>query len=427
MCSRLATETRAAVAAWRRRSWLGLSWIINNVVRPPSDSVLPQPLVFVLVPLCHGCSSRPLPSPLPLSPARPVPHPRLGLQRHPRTRREHLPRSPPHRPPPLTPASPPQTLPDALPPDDARSLDLHLQLLRDTAASVSPPSSPADIERSLRQLALLWEDYYLPRFPGPFFRVRVADVRAVGGSWTTALSLYDEVSRLSLLLDPPPAHAMPSPGPRLPRPHGRSLLSPVRLHRPRPRPEGRRAPRSVRARPPLSRSPLIASSPQERQHEILPALEACSPACCPLFLAHASQCCPRHARRLAHLHHAATVSQLQLGPDHPARPALSSHFSSTSLASFFVPRSIPSSPSPPSPSQSVASCRPSSNSPKTAHQRIPMPSSRPCRTSKRYDPSCVLLPPPILFLRRSTPKCSRSKTPQNSSPPTISRPSTSSS
>lgn len=85
------------------------------------------------------------------------------------------------------------TLPDALPPDDARSLDLHLQLLRDTAASVSPPSSPADIERSLRQLALLWEDYYLPRFPGPFFRVRVADVRAVGGSWTTALSLYDEV------------------------------------------------------------------------------------------------------------------------------------------------------------------------------------------------------------------------------------------
>ncbi|KAG6333164.1 hypothetical protein ID866_5931, partial [Astraeus odoratus] len=87
-------------------------------------------------------------------------------------------------------------LPEGMSPEDASTLTEHLQVLQDAAASLSPSSPPAEIEqfeRKLRQLALAWEDYYLPKFPGPFFRVRVADVRAVGGSWSTALTLYDEV------------------------------------------------------------------------------------------------------------------------------------------------------------------------------------------------------------------------------------------
>lgn len=54
-------------------------------------------------------------------------------------------------------------------------------------------SDLSDYERRLRKLALAWEDYYLPKFPLPFFQVRVADVRAAGGALSTALELYEEV------------------------------------------------------------------------------------------------------------------------------------------------------------------------------------------------------------------------------------------
>ncbi|KAI6017524.1 hypothetical protein EDC04DRAFT_2744098 [Pisolithus marmoratus] len=87
-------------------------------------------------------------------------------------------------------------LPEDMPLEDARALTDHLQVVQSAAASISSSSSPDEVvqfERCLRQLALDWENYYLPKYPGPFFRVRVADVRAAGGSWNTALMLYDEV------------------------------------------------------------------------------------------------------------------------------------------------------------------------------------------------------------------------------------------
>jgi len=79
-----------------------------------------------------------------------------------------------------------QVLPAIVPRDDA-------QALCDLISRLHNASDPSDVERCLRRLALAWEDYYLPKFPVPFFQVRVADVRATGGSLSTALELYDEV------------------------------------------------------------------------------------------------------------------------------------------------------------------------------------------------------------------------------------------
>lgn len=79
-----------------------------------------------------------------------------------------------------------------MPEEDALALKEHFR-------SLQSATSPADIERLLRALALCWEDYYLPKFPIPFFQVRVADVRATGGSLSTALSLYDEARGLVVL------------------------------------------------------------------------------------------------------------------------------------------------------------------------------------------------------------------------------------
>lgn len=77
-------------------------------------------------------------------------------------------------------------IPSCVPDEDALALT---ELFR----SLQSATTPDDIERHLRALALIWEDYYLPKFPVPFFQVRVADVRAAGGSLSTALPLYDEV------------------------------------------------------------------------------------------------------------------------------------------------------------------------------------------------------------------------------------------
>lgn len=79
-----------------------------------------------------------------------------------------------------------QVIPEIVPKEDA-------QTLCNIIARVHNASYPSDVERSIRELALAWEDYYLPKFPVPFFQVRVADVRAAGGSLSTALELYDEV------------------------------------------------------------------------------------------------------------------------------------------------------------------------------------------------------------------------------------------
>ena len=76
-------------------------------------------------------------------------------------------------------------MPDCLSEEDALILTEHIHTLQSA-------TSPIDIDRHLRALALCWEDYYLPKFPIPFFQVRVADVRAAGGSLSTALPLYDE-------------------------------------------------------------------------------------------------------------------------------------------------------------------------------------------------------------------------------------------
>lgn len=76
--------------------------------------------------------------------------------------------------------------PGCVPDEDALALTELLHRLHSA-------TNPDDIERHLRALALIWEDYYLPKFPVPFFQVRVADVRAAGGSLSTALPLYDEV------------------------------------------------------------------------------------------------------------------------------------------------------------------------------------------------------------------------------------------
>lgn len=67
------------------------------------------------------------------------------------------------------------------------------QALCDIITRLHNASGPPDVGRCLRELALAWEDHYLPKFPVPFFQVRVADVRAAGGSLSTALELYDEV------------------------------------------------------------------------------------------------------------------------------------------------------------------------------------------------------------------------------------------
>ncbi|KAH7926946.1 hypothetical protein BV22DRAFT_1007913 [Leucogyrophana mollusca] len=77
------------------------------------------------------------------------------------------------------------SLPDGMTSDDVEELKSDLRV-------VHAATSPVDRERCIRQLALAWEDYFLPKYPVPFFEVRVADVRAVGGSLSTALQLYDE-------------------------------------------------------------------------------------------------------------------------------------------------------------------------------------------------------------------------------------------
>jgi hypothetical protein len=69
--------------------------------------------------------------------------------------------------------------------------------LADNINRLLKASAPPDVERCVRQLALSWEDYFLPKFPVPFFQVRVADVRAAGGSLSTALQLYDEARMFS--------------------------------------------------------------------------------------------------------------------------------------------------------------------------------------------------------------------------------------
>jgi hypothetical protein len=43
--------------------------------------------------------------------------------------------------------------------------------------------------------ALVWETYFVPKHPSPFFWIRVADVRASLGSPRTALELYEQVRR----------------------------------------------------------------------------------------------------------------------------------------------------------------------------------------------------------------------------------------
>lgn len=78
--------------------------------------------------------------------------------------------------------------PESVPQEDA-------QALCDMVNRLHGASDPSDYERRLRKLALAWEDYYLPKFPLPFFQVRVADVRAAGGALSTALELYEEVLR----------------------------------------------------------------------------------------------------------------------------------------------------------------------------------------------------------------------------------------
>ena len=79
-----------------------------------------------------------------------------------------------------------QILPESVPENDA-------QALYDLMDHLHAAPTRVDLDRALRQLALAWEDYFLPKFPVPFFQVRVADVRATGGSLSTALELYDEV------------------------------------------------------------------------------------------------------------------------------------------------------------------------------------------------------------------------------------------
>lgn len=57
----------------------------------------------------------------------------------------------------------------------------------------------------LREAAILWEDYFLPKYPTPFFLVRVADIRARLNSPATALTLYEEAKThldTSLVNDP---------------------------------------------------------------------------------------------------------------------------------------------------------------------------------------------------------------------------------
>jgi hypothetical protein len=55
-------------------------------------------------------------------------------------------------------------------------------------------SLEANSASELAKAALLWEDYFLPRYPSAFFLIRVGDVHSTLGSPTTALPLYLEVS-----------------------------------------------------------------------------------------------------------------------------------------------------------------------------------------------------------------------------------------
>jgi hypothetical protein len=68
---------------------------------------------------------------------------------------------------------------------------------------------PRDSDRFLQSLkahtipeivaaARLWEDTLLPTYPGPFFSIRVADVRATFNAGATALLLYKEVNDIPL-------------------------------------------------------------------------------------------------------------------------------------------------------------------------------------------------------------------------------------
>jgi hypothetical protein len=67
-----------------------------------------------------------------------------------------------------------------------------------------PPMDPKDTEQFLLSLkaqgipdiveaARFWEESLLPAYPGPFFSVRVADVRATLDAGAAALILYKEV------------------------------------------------------------------------------------------------------------------------------------------------------------------------------------------------------------------------------------------
>ena len=71
------------------------------------------------------------------------------------------------------------------------------EVLMDSLTALNTSTSVRDVQHYVRKVSLTWEDYFLPKYPVPFFEVRVADVRAAGGSLSTSLQLYDKVGLLS--------------------------------------------------------------------------------------------------------------------------------------------------------------------------------------------------------------------------------------
>ena len=207
--------------------------------------------------------------------------------------------------------------------EDQQTLAEQHQALQTTTASITSSPSPEEVqqfERSLRQLALAWENYYLPKYPGPFFCVRVADVRAVGGSWNTALMMYEEVGSTLDSLYPP----------QYLRRFCFFSRAPNMLHSPssfRSCVPGPRAMQNSRVRqfpliPILYRSLLISStactclppfddsSVQESEPELLPAMETRPTICQPFWVANAPPCSTRYAGSVAYFHDAETIPEL---------------------------------------------------------------------------------------------------------------------
>lgn len=222
-----------------------------------------------------------------------------------------------------------QALPGIVTQDDA-------QVLCDLVTRLHNASDPFDVQRCIRQLALAWEDYFLPKYPIPFFQVRVADVRAAGGSLSTALELYDEVRRAWCMQDlicdlsSGRLQALYTIGTS---PESAPFSNFVTKLRSQAQGDAQKEGESLdhAADPPLTVlcpqpfSNAAQLSTQTRQPSVLPKLETRARVRQPVFVADASHLCARYPQHLANVAVSEAVAQLQLVAGCSSRSVLRAH------------------------------------------------------------------------------------------------------